>query len=97
MNGIYCGRNSTAAVTEEFRIVFLRMEDGRIISLLSHNAYGVMGIVSGMGNVTQYWKESRADSLYCIKSIDDGIKHFNDKALADEMEKHIDDKLKLRT
>ncbi|MGN1345584.1 MAG: RNA polymerase sigma factor [Eubacteriales bacterium] len=47
MNGIWIGENATVAITDELRMAYLRMADGRIASVLAHRDLGVVGVVYG--------------------------------------------------
>ncbi len=93
MNGIFCGRDSTVAVEDAFCIAFLRLNDGRIISLLKHTKDGVVGIVSGKGVAAQYSNTTVDDSCYCIKEIPGGTIRFNDETMSAEMEAHNKDRI----
>ncbi len=92
MNGIFCGKDSTVAVADEFYIAFLRLGDGRIISLLNYANDGVVGIVSGKGAAAQYSNQTNEESLYCCKDIYSGTVRCNDDGIAAEMDAHNGDK-----
>jgi len=48
-NGIWIGENATIAIVDDYRISFLRIKKDLIISVLSHNAHGTVGVVYGFG------------------------------------------------
>ncbi len=97
MNGIYFGKDSTVAIFDEFYIAYLRLGDGRIVSFLKHKDDGVLGIVSGEGEVTQFTNQNgtEKDSLYCIKGVPSGVNRFNDEHMSVEMEAHNNDSFTL--
>ncbi len=95
MNGIFCGKDSTVAVADEFYIAFLRLGDGRILSILKHTKDGVVGIVSGKGAAVQYSNVTDEDSLYCFKDTSSGTRRYNDDGISDAMDAHNGDRISI--
>lgn len=83
--GIWCGKDATVAVVEDFSIAFLRIRKDRIASVLKHWIYGTVGVVYGLGI------NSNASAVYCAKSPESGIKFCNRKEGADKLEQHSGD------
>lgn len=86
--GIWHGENASAAITENFSIVFLRLEPELIAAVLKHSEYGTTGTVYGIG------KNRNAHAVYriinpsgkicCNDENDERLKlHNNDKAELD--------------
>lgn len=83
--GIWCGKDATVAAIDDFNIAFLRIEKDKIACILKHNNYGTVGAVYGLGI------NKHASAVYCNKNPETGIKHFNNKAGADNLENHSAD------
>ena len=87
--GIWHGENASAAITEDFSIVFLRLEPELIAAVLNHSEHGTTGTVYGIG------KNHDAHAIYrivnpssgkicCNDENEEGLKaHGNDKAELD--------------
>lgn len=83
--GIWCGKDATVAVIENFSIAFLRIKKDVISSILKHRNYGTVGAVYGMGI------NFDASAVYCAKNPETGTKYCNIKAGAENLEKHAKD------
>lgn len=85
MYKVYCGKD--AAVVEYYflSIIFLRIQDDNIISILKHSHFGLVGLVSGQGKNF----EARAD--YCFIDPGTGKRYCTRPEYCDELEKHKKD------
>ena len=85
MYKVYCGKD--AAVVEYYflSIIFLRIQDDNIISILKHSHFGLVGLVSGQGKN----HEARAD--YCFIDPETGRRYCTRPEYCDELEKHKKD------
>ena len=66
--GIWCAKDATVAVIDDFYIAFLRIKKDVIVSILKHQNYGVVGVVYGLGI------NFDASAVYCAKNPETGIK-----------------------
>lgn len=87
--GIWHGENASAAITEDFSIVFLRFKPELIAAVLSHAQYGVVGTAYGIGKKHDAYAVYRFVSpqsgrVCCNAEDDERLKlHENDKAELD--------------
>jgi len=85
--GIWCGKDATVAVVEDFSIAFLRIQKDKIANVLKHNQHGVVGAVYGLG------VNFDASAVYCAKNPATGVKYCNIKAGAENLENHSRDEI----
>lgn len=86
--GIWHGENASAAITENFSIVFLRLEPELIAAVLKHSEYGTTGTVYGIGKNWNahavYRIINPSGKICCNDENDERLKlHNNDKAELD--------------
>lgn len=84
---VYCGKDAAIAESGDLTIIFLRIKDDHVISMLRHASRGIVGLVSGYGKNF----EARAD--YCFINPQTGMKHCTRPEFCDELEKHKKDTL----
>lgn len=73
LNGIWHGKNASAAVVDEFSIVFLRLEKKVIAAVLRDFEYGTVDVVYGLG------EKNDAKAVYRFVDPISGEIHCNDK------------------
>lgn len=89
MYGIWCGKDATVAVVEDFSIAFLRIRKDMIASILKHSRYGTVGVVYGLGI------DFDARAVYCIKHPESGELSCNEAVGQEHLEKHSGDSYSL--
>ena len=85
MYKVYCGKDAAIVGNDDFTIIFLRIRDDNIISILKDSSSGIVSIVSGRG------KNFDAHTDYCFINQETGRVYVNSPDLADELEKHKKD------
>ena len=85
MYKVYCGKD--AAIVEYYflSIVFLRIRDDNIISILKHDNFGIVGIVSGHG------RNFDAHTDYCFVDLETNLRYCNRPESCDDLENHKKD------
>lgn len=85
MFGIWCGRDAAVVAVKDYSIVFLRIKNDVIASILRHSSYGIVGVVYGMGI------NFEAKAVYCEKHPESGELFYNEEAGQEYLEKHSQD------
>lgn len=85
MYKVYCGKDAAFAEYYFLSILFLRIKDDNIISILKHAHFGIVGIVSGRG------KNFDAHTDYCFVNPETGMKYCTRLEFSNELEKHKKD------
>ena len=89
MFGIWCGKDATVTIVEDFSIAFLRMKKDVIVSILKHRLYGTVGVVYGLG------VDYDARAVYCVKHPESGKLSYNEAVGQEHLEKHSEDSYSL--
>ena len=89
MFGIWCGKDATVTIVEDFSIAFLRIRKDMIASILKHRLYGTVGVVYGLGI------DFDARAVYCIKHPETGKLSYNEAVGQEHLEKHSEDSCSL--
>jgi hypothetical protein len=85
LNGIWCGKNATVAIVDDFTVSFLRIQHNTIASILRHRDYGTVGAVYGIG------VNFDAHAVYCSKNPDTGAFFYNVIDGKNNLENHSND------
>lgn len=85
MYGIWCGKDATVTIVEDFSISFLRIRKDRIASILKHRQYGTVGVVYGVGTGFD------ARAVYGIRHPESGKLSYSEADGKEYLEKHAGD------
>lgn len=83
--GIWCGKDATVAVIDDFSIAFLRIKKDVIVSILKCSSYGTIGVVYGLG------VNFDAHAIYCVKDPETSLEYSNSVVGDNSLEKHTQD------
>ncbi|MCH5272089.1 MAG: hypothetical protein J1E35_00315 [Lachnospiraceae bacterium] len=85
MYKVYCGKDAAIVENDDLSIIFLRVGDENLISMLKHSSIGIVGIVSGYG------RNFEAHADYCFINPETGMRYCTRPEFCDELEKHKKD------
>ncbi len=83
---VYCGENAALIQNNIFTIIFLRISDENVISILNHSIYGVIGVVYGFG------KGFNASCEYCFADYENCKKYYSNSDYSNLLNLHQNDK-----
>lgn len=86
LNGIWHGENASAAVVDEFSIVFLRLEKKVIAAVLKDLKYGTVDVVYGIGEnfdakAVYRFVDPLSEEIHCNDKDDERLLHHSEDTM----------------